>query len=558
MKQSNLQIADPYNMTPQEAQSVIGQLVDEKEETRWKFYTGDHWQESQGWVGPMIPSGTEPYSDFITNLEKSFIFYNSCGEVTDRNRDAVLSKPPQWGAALERVLDEGEDRTENENDQILLVDELLTTWFDSKAGVFLAGEGAIQTCNIKELLGKTAARVVATGRAYLRMFIPSKYLEEGTLERVPLTEALARIRVELCDVKSGYLYIDSNSMDSIGVYVYKDKDENDRVELTFIDANGMTALKTSDGETVFDLGGELLHHQINIEPLLKDSVLSLQKDLNRTLTMAGHNMNLGGFPERVLLDGMVPGDYEKDPKTGKKRFIPDEFRVGAGAMNVFNGITYTDDDGKTRHVSPSYQRLDPVSGEVFSVSAEQRKQDIRDEADQSHVAMSSDATASGRSREQARHEFIQSLMPTAEAVESALKWILTTAMRLAIATSNESPALMEGLKINVETQVDSGPVSAEDRAEDRKAVDDGLMSKETAMNRIGGIDDTDVERGRIESESETNLAIIAERITAASALIASGTNPKEAYLTVGFSEEVATKLSASGFITGGDDDANAE
>src|SRR5690606_13850322 len=120
-----------------EAQNVIGQLVDDKEETRWMFYTGDHWQESKGWVGPMIPSGTEPYSDFITNLEKSFIFYNSCGEVTDRNKDAVLSKSPQWGAALVRALDEGEDRTESENAQILLVDELLTTWFDSRSGVFL-------------------------------------------------------------------------------------------------------------------------------------------------------------------------------------------------------------------------------------------------------------------------------------------------------------------------------------------------------------------------------------------------------------------------------------
>jgi hypothetical protein len=149
-------------------------------------------------------------------------------------------------------------------------------------------------------------------------------------------------------------------------------------------------------------------------------------------------------------------------------------------------------------------------------------------------------------------------MPTAGAVESALKWILTTAIRLAIATSNESPALMEGLKINVETQVDSGPVSAEDRAEDRSAVDDGLMSKETAMNRIGGIDDTDVERGRIDSESATNLAIITERITGATGLIATGTSPEEAYLTVGFDEETAKRLSASEFITGGENGAVTE
>jgi hypothetical protein len=380
------------------------------------------------------------------------------------------------------------------------------------------------------------------------VFIPQKYLSENGLQKVPLQDAINRISVELCDITAGTIYVTPDQIQPIGVYVYKDDADADHIESTFINEAGKSVLKFDGNEYIFDLGGELLHHQINLEPLLQDSILSMQKDLNRILTMGGRNMNLAGFPERVLLDGMLPGDYVKDPVTGKTTFKPDDFAVGAGAMNVFNGMTFEDEDGKIRHVSPRYERLDPVGTAMFDDAVDKAKQRIRDEADQSHVAMNDASTASGYSREQARHEFVQSLGPTITAVESAFKWMLTTVMRLAIATSTDGADLMKGLQINVQATINPGPALPDERAEDRNAVDDGLMSKETAMTRIG-IDDVDVERARIASEAETNLSIITERATAASQLIADGADKKQAYITVGFDEDTATKLADMGFIT---------
>lgn len=518
--------------------------IPEEEGVKWRFYRGDHWQGGTGWVGPIMSMDEGRLGEtFREELERQFVSYNAIREVCDRKVYAVLAKDPQWDIVLDRELESDSVPTEQEQESMLRAGDLARKWAHLRNCVFRDDNGVLRRTSAVELWRRAITQQEVTGRFYVRVIIPSCYLDDNNeLEEVDLEESLERVHVELCDYSNAGMYVDDNSLSVFGIYSYEDDETGDRYyEVVYVDNEGDTVVLTSSGANRLHLNGLLTHYEGLGNPLITDSIVRQQKDLNRTLTMGGRNMNLAGFRERVLFDAQMPLRKAGEDEYGKDIMVPKEFPVGAGAMNVFQGLTYQDNEGRPVHARPDYKVIDPVGNVAFDTAAEAAKRRIREEADQQHVEMSSDATASGKSREMARHEFQQSLGNTISTLDSLGRWMIEVVIRLANQTSNESADVLEGLRVSFEAQADIGPVSAADRAEDRAQVKDGLLSAESAMVR-SGIDDTTAEFDRIVSEGIVTPAKLQAMAGSAGQLISAGANPLAAYELAGFTTEEAEKL----------------
>ena len=552
----------------EKAKEVVAFSVRDGDASRWKFYQGDHWQDGDAWVGPLLEANSPGAAEMKAEVERSFVFANVSREITDRHADAVTNREPRWGGVLKRVLREDELPTDDETARIGELDGLMTSWWDSPMRCTYTDEaGALRACGVHELLQKASRRYAATGRFNLRIFIPPANIDaSGVLPKKPLADALNRIFVELCEPEYSTIYIDRRRMQQVGIYIWREG-EKEFAELSYLADDGSTILRqvvnaedqnTPEGDApktnlpIFPLGGNLLHFEAAGDALLSDSIIAQQKDANRTLTMGGRAMNLSGFPERVLYDVQLDGEFVDDPKNqGKKKFIPYSPTLGAATINNFTGIEYRE-GGETKRTTPRYERLDPPGTRIFDEAVTAAARRIRDEAKQSHVEMSSDATSSGRSREQARWEFIQSLSGTISSINSAGRWLLATVFALAAATSSDGAARFDDFKFEFACRIDAGPLSPEERKEDREQVKSGLLSKEIAMTR-GGVDDTDAENGRIAGEEAGSLSTMEQRAKITQVLAAAGAGVQAAAIVAGFDSKQAAQLGRSDFVDNEDD-----
>jgi hypothetical protein len=171
------------------------------------------------------------------------------------------------------------------------------------------------------------------------------------------------------------------------------------------------------------------------------------------------------------------------------------------------GLLIRNDEGEIiGRADPNISYKDPVKVDTFVESRRECRESILGQAQQLHYMMSADATASGRSREQARGEYRSSLNDSKEPTDDAGRWILETPLRLA-AIFCDRVNDFAGLRCDFDSRLEDGPVSPEERAANRDDVSAGLLSKETAMSK-SGIEDTDAEKTRIaEDKAETPTVV---------------------------------------------------
>src|SRR5215211_5229537 len=62
-----------------------------------KFYSGDHFQDFDGWIGEKPAEGTKTYAETVLRIKHGFVSENVIKEVTDRHVSAVLGREPLWG-----------------------------------------------------------------------------------------------------------------------------------------------------------------------------------------------------------------------------------------------------------------------------------------------------------------------------------------------------------------------------------------------------------------------------------------------------------------------------
>ena len=313
--------------------------------------------------------------------------------------------------------------------------------------------------------------------------------------------------------RDGMVFIEMCYVDDEGLTVYKTLSKNatkDFTKKTFagsLDKYNKTTDETESEGLKLPLGEKLLIFQMTGDPLISNSMISQQKLVNKGLTMMSHNVDIDGFRSRVLLNAMPPGEFKRDETTGKEKFVadPNGLEVGAGKIQYANGLPIVEkEEGKikTTYTTPSIFESQPIEVDTFIKTIETASDCILEEADQKHVAISGDATASGLSREEAREEFKQSLEDTKTSLDDVMSEVGECVLAVVAYLMAQNDRYAD-LQVTYGSILNPGPLSAESRNAAMNEGDKKYRSRESVMEQIG-ITDADAMKAKIKQEEAEN------------------------------------------------------
>jgi hypothetical protein len=470
------------------------------------FYLGDHWQDGDAWIGPLLEED-EHAQEVAAVIEHILIPHPGIEEIVNRSRDAIIANEPTWSLVPRRPLEDGERPSEQEQNDIDEAEAILTEWWDDN--------GALDT------LQKVVEDISLGGRGVCRLMVPPGELIEGDDGEtfVPegfIDEQIRRIFPVFAPADSAAVIRDPNTMRQLGIYSYSVRDftgsERSFIELTFVDSDGQTVVGTIpetfgrsrrvDDPVPFwrqDLGRRLMMWEARSKPIVTRPVIQNQKLANLGCTMMGRNVVLGGFLERIFLNAQAVGHWEEKEDGSGKVFIEDPYKVGAGTTNWIEGKRIGQSpDGQPIVATPSVEFRDPVRTQTFERTIAVAHMNILSAARQVHALITGDATASGESRKQAREDFLKSLTRTKSQMDRLGRWMLETALKLA-ATFAQNPKRFDAYRIVFACKLDLGPIGSEDRKANLLEVAAEVKPREIAMTEIG-CDDTEAWKGIIRSE----------------------------------------------------------
>lgn len=452
-----------------------------------RFVDGDHFQDGAGWIGD-LPSEPAARMQHLTMLRHAFIASNQIAKVLSRHQAGVMGRPPRWAIQMGSASLAQADA------------EAVTTWW--------------QQAGIHAMLQQATALLLRDRRVVLRLAIPP--LPEDRPAPQTLAEALRLIALVPVAGDAGTVLRDAWEHVQYGVVLGVDTDDQAWTEVTT--RQGLhTALRVirhdADQTVWYPLGGRLLHHMLERPVFVTPQMVRLQQALNLDLTQLVRNINLAGSRERYFLNAKPPGDYiatTADDPLGVlvpqsyppvyQRFVPRPMAVGAGVVNFVQGSEMLDKDGNAVGVAnPNINITDPAPVDGFKLTKDELLWCLYDEADQLHILISGDATASGRSRIEARAAFVESLRQTATALDQAMRWLLETSYALACYLLRRP--LPPDLTSTAACVLHAGMLSPAEMLALSQLVQQGLLSHETAL-QLFGIDDPDGEVRRIREERQ--------------------------------------------------------
>lgn len=489
--------------------------------SNWEFYTGNHWQKGKGWIGAKPLLGCEGYTQTLKQIEDAFVSENVIKEVVDRHVGGILGREPLWGFVPQSTVKEStvsrrrrfaklfnfviDAFTRGDMDKRAQeADEALTIWWDS--------------ANPRKQLKEALKRCLNEERALLRLFVPRGLYDKD--KEIPvqtdLSKALSLIHIDVVPSDKGGVFTDTNTQQPFAIYHYQ-VDKANCIELSYVNEAGETVLQilSDKPELVVDpipyqLQGRLWMHELCRPALITEQIRAEQRSLNLDKTMMMRNVNLAGNLERTIMNAERPKKKvnvaDANSPTGyREEVVEAPFEVGAGATNYLAGMLIRDDNGVViGRANPNISFRDPVPIETFVGTRKECRESILGQAQQTHMLIAGDATASGRSREQARGEYRSSLNDSKEPIDDGGRWILETPLRLAAQFCARAGEFAK-LRCDFDSRIEDGPVSAEERSANREDVKAGLLSRETAMSR-NGTEDTDAEKARIEEDRASSPA----------------------------------------------------
>lgn len=480
----------------------------------WRLYQGDLWADGEGWTGPRPRAQSSKdrtdTGNVMGEIERSYVSRNLARDIIDRHVSGIAGREPLINVLFRdgrRVTQELQKRLDEYNGAI-------TDWMEYRS-VWLAVQRAL-----------TIAKATKTGVVRL-------YLHSSDLDRLPdsttgirpglsLSEAARRLSIHAPDWNQAGAVRDREGHLQGAYYNWKDDSDQTHQEVQMrapVDGRIITRIYPdvgSNGEPRSDPNEwdtpDGWVYEIRTEALITDSVRRLLAAANKTLTMGSRNIDLGGFVERTILNAQMPGTWKDDPENpGKRLLVPGTLNVGAGSTNFLNGhpvmqpSTNPADKGKlvpTGALStPQVIYKDPAPWDVFKLAFEQLREAILDEADQLHVLISGDASASGVSRQQAVNDFLSSLEPTRIELEALMRWLFETLLRFALEVTGRR-AEADEIRVRVQARVSAVQPTPTEIETTLKLLEAGVISRETAHARMG-VEDSEAEVARQASEGVT-------------------------------------------------------
>lgn len=483
--------------TQGEIQSRLAAMIRSNHNKVRKFYDGDHWQAQAGWVGPLVlESDGATSTDGMSEIEGKFVFANVIAEIVGRHISGVLGDTPHW-QVTPKVKTHSQP-TDAETQEIEEIEDALTNWLDNRLTDFADDKSTTDPFTT------FAENLLLHGRAVARIFIPITIRDDQFMETSvsasTLEEALQKIYFHVPDIKQSAVLTDKNTQEKLGSYFYSDVDIS-YLEKTWVE-NGVTVLETIINQvavtTRHNMRGHLFIFEARRPPLITDSIISMQKLINMTLTMLGRNVVVGGNPETFFLNALLPG--RKEIVDGREVYVADPVRTGAGAVYAVTGVPIQDATGNQQFTTPSVQFRDPVPVTTFMDTLGGLYRNLLEEAQQLHALITGDAAPSGESRIQALADFENSLVKTADCLNAAIRWLLESALSLS-ASIMGNPTQFDAYRIMVQCRTSAGPVSADMLRTLADIAERNFLSHETGLS-MAGVQDTEAEIKRVDAEKE--------------------------------------------------------
>jgi hypothetical protein len=571
---------DVLNLTLQQATDLVAYPADRLAilKVNRAFYTGDHWQQGVAWVGPwpMVPEGAtvgqmRAVRVMHTEIERGLVTVNAIKEVVEREATGTIGIEPRWSFGPDGIdpsaeVQPGQGTTPAKSplqQKAERVMALVTPWWD-KVGAH-------------EQLLSLATRLVygasPRAEASLRLYIPLAMLEDQTVTATDGTqttqkvlrvgsieEALDKIHLEVLDADEGRVIVDPDTLADIGIKPTKRQNDEEVVEVTFLEPsanpanNGTQNAKRTVIQTIraqgkpsvtLDMGGRLPMLTVSRAAFITEQMRQSQKALNFSASVIRRNNETAGFLQDTIVNAHIPGHYEGEGE--KRKYVADPIERGPLALNAFRGLEVRNQQGEvTGYTTPAIDHRQPVDPTPAIKSKNEHYADVLGEASQRHVLMSDDATASGRSREQARGEHVKSLRRTESPINRAGRWLIETVVAFAGALANGGGRtdLLDGLRVTFQCYLDPGPLSPEERAQNLSEQQGGALSLTTLIERNGTVD-VDAELARMRAERSEALGQELKRAQVYAAWVTAGVGEQEAARRAGLSEAEIQKLTTS-------------
>jgi len=442
------------------------ELSQDHEET-WHYYTGDRaWDTA---IIPKLPLDSESNRRTMQEVRRVFQSVNVIRSVVNRHSKALLGQ----NFTVEVTRDGNRDEA-----AIALLLEF------RRRNRSLPGVK-------KEPFWDATVQALVTGVGYLRVYAPSRMQRSQGLNRLfchaPTLGSVSVTRDDSGFIESiSYRYIQGNQ---------------DIVEKQYIDVGtGLTNFEVISGGKVIDtfkidLGGRYTIYEVNLDPLVTDSVKRNQNAINHALTMIPRVTEYAGFLRDIVLNGQPPGIWDSDDM-GRDRFIPatDPMPTGAGVINYIQGTPLYDSSGNvTGYTSPQINTHEPSSIAALTESYKLFESAIYAAVGQSHV-LSSDMVLSGVSRQQQRADFITMLENDAQLLQEAAANIYAVTLIMGAGKNYVDVDVQVTLRLTTDKPL------PEEKAAFREDFKIGLLSKKTAIAVSGNVSDPDVELKLIEEE----------------------------------------------------------
>lgn len=459
------------------------------------LYNGDHWGNGKYWVGPM-PDDDAPErerQEVLKTIERNFVSQNVVEEVVNRHIAALLGRDPTWAVTHGKVAmpEEGKNPSAQQRSAMELVaeaDAVLTAWWNYH--------------NATELMSSVAVTGLLERYALVRALIPTAVLEDnGTLEAETPKDAVRYIYIEEVDAETGGVYRHPETFERCAVLglgkptvtgyeeaevAFFEDDDTVLLHTAKFDST-LEDLMTPDADDVdfvyLNLARTLTMYEFRINALISPQIRQCQMQLNKTLSMMAHNTDVAGFMQQIMLNAQMPGHYEKDPVTGKDKFIVDKVRAGAGVVQFFVGVESDDADGKTTYASPQAIFRQPVPVATFTETNDAWTRAILREARQLHALTTGDANSSAASRIQALADFLVSILPTKIRLDALGRWMAKTVLGMCAEIAGD-PGRYADLDIEFSSIIDLGPLTPEEMQAILQLVAADMLSREEGMTRL--------------------------------------------------------------------------
>lgn len=474
--------------TVKDAKEVIAREDSAMVESTIAFMHGDHWQDGEAWSGPIPPTNSSDYTVVAEEIERGFVSKNVIKEVIDRGVNGVIGREPKITLSFP---------DKRQTKLVAEAEEIIKKWMAEK--------------DFQKYIQIALRNSFAASDSTLRLFIPAGLLKDGQVA-INEKDPLAFLYLDAPDPLSAGVVEEDTTKEKTGVFIGKTVDSSGK-EVELAEVSYLIPIENPQGKrfteiTVIpekgepesaqiDLNGNLFIYELGMPAIITESVISQQKMLNLNLTMMQRNSVLGGYLERVILNGQLPGHYEEID--GEQVFVREDFITGAGSINAINGVPQLDENGNvSNYTTASISYRDPVSVRTFLEAKDASYRAVLEEVQQLHALLSGDAITSGDSRRQAVAGFLSTLRIPKYTTERAIEWLVETVLMCA-GTFSGNPDKFKGIKCTAECKLDTGVVTSGEIDLLERQVRIGIISIETAREKVG-IEDSALEQSRVEAE----------------------------------------------------------